>query len=179
MTLRLRLVIALLLLATAGLVVFGFVTYGFYSRSLYTRLDDQLRAAAGPMEARLREQAGLDSFPGGVANANNAGNRGFGPGGPPTIIAPETYAGLVDSSGAVVTDIALSSSSSQPALPDPVPATGPDGSFFTVGSTSGSGDWRVYVRPAERTPQRRVLVAVPLTEVTDSLDRLVLIAGQA
>ena len=175
MTLRLRLVIALLLLAAAGLVVFGFVTYGFYSRSLYTRLDDQLQAAAGPMEARLREQAGLETIPGG-ATANN--NR-FGRGGPPTIIAPETYGGLIDSSGAVVTDIALSSSTSQPALPDTLPAAGPDGTFFTVGSTSGSGDWRVYLRAAERTPQDRVLVAVPLTEVTDSLDRLLLIETSA
>ena len=175
MTLRLRLVIALLLLAAAGLVVFGFVTYGFYSRSLYTRLDDQLQAAAGPMEARLREQAGLESIPGGSTAANNR----FGRGGPPTIIAPETYGGLIDSSGDVVTDIALSSSTSQPALPAPLPAAGPDGTFFTVGSTSGSGDWRVYLRDAERTPQDRVLVAVPLTEVTDSLDRLLLIETSA
>ncbi len=93
---------------------------------------------------------GLESTPGGTANPN----RGFNRGGPPTIIAPETYGELIDSSGAVVTDIALSSSSSQPALPATMPDVGPDGTFFTVGSVNGSGDWRVYLRPAERTPQR-------------------------
>ncbi len=185
MTLRLRLVIALVLLAAAGLVVFGFVTYGFYSRSLYSRLDDQLQAAAPPVESRLRQHAGLESEPGatgtgtGTANANGDNRGGFGPGGPPTVVAPETYAELIDSSGTVVSDIQLSSSSSQPALPATLPTAGPDGTYFTVGSTSGSGDWRVYLRPAERTSGGQVLLAVPITEVTDSLDRLLLIETSA
>jgi len=187
MTLRLRLVIALVLLAAAGLVVFGVVTYGFYSRSLYQRLDDQLHAAATAVEIRLRQTGGLESLPGGggtipgtgtsLPNSDNRG--GFGPGGPPTVVAPETYAELIDSSGAVVGTIQLSNSSSQPAIPDTLPPVGPDGTYFTVGSTTGSGDWRVFLRPAERTSGGKVLLAVPLSEVTDSLDRLVLIETSA
>ena len=45
MTLRTRLGIALVLLATAGLAVFGVVTYSLYARSEYDRLDGQIRGA--------------------------------------------------------------------------------------------------------------------------------------
>src|SRR5918995_1762486 len=45
MTLRTRLVAALVLLTTAGLVVFGVVTYRTYATSQYDRLDERLRTA--------------------------------------------------------------------------------------------------------------------------------------
>ena len=44
-TLRSRLVAALLVLTTAGLVAFGVVTYQLYETSQFDRLDDQLRAS--------------------------------------------------------------------------------------------------------------------------------------
>ena len=48
--------------------------------------------------------------------------------------------------------------------------------FFTTGSATGSGDWRVLRRRRSRHPAGgTVIVAVPTTEVTSSLNRLVLI----
>src|SRR5437868_1432208 len=49
MTLRLRLVLGLVVLVTAGLAVFGFATYELYSPSQYDPLDDQIRAS-GPAD---------------------------------------------------------------------------------------------------------------------------------
>jgi len=59
MTLRLRLVLGLVVLVTAGLAVFGFATYELYSRSQYTRLDDQMRASASAVVSSLARSAGL------------------------------------------------------------------------------------------------------------------------
>ena len=57
MTLRLRLVVALLALATAGLTVFGVVTFSLYAHSQYQRLDDQIRGSVPQMTAVLLDDA--------------------------------------------------------------------------------------------------------------------------
>src|SRR6266571_1191188 len=97
MTLRLRLVLGLVVLVTAGLAVFGFATYQLYSRSQYGRLDDQLRASAGPVVESLARQAGLSGTgPGGGpgfgdgphgrdGRPDGAGKRDGRPG-PPTVV---------------------------------------------------------------------------------------------
>ena len=54
MTLRTRLVVALVLLATLGLAVFGVVTYKLYQRSLLQQLDGQLTGLTRPQAERLR-----------------------------------------------------------------------------------------------------------------------------
>src|SRR5438132_1121779 len=76
MTLRLRLVLGLVVLVTAGLAVFGFATYELYSRSQYDRLDDQIRASASTVVGSLAHNAGLASDEGGGPG------HGFGGGGP-------------------------------------------------------------------------------------------------
>ena len=48
-TLRLRLVVALGLLLTAGLAAFGIATYARYSSSEYRRLDQRLEALVPPV----------------------------------------------------------------------------------------------------------------------------------
>ncbi len=60
LTLRLRLVGALVALVTIGLSIFMLTMYGLYSRSQYDRLDDQLRASVTLVSAQLRSSAGLD-----------------------------------------------------------------------------------------------------------------------
>ena len=54
MTLRFRLVVALLALLTLGMAVFGVVVTSFYSHSQYQRLDERLRSQAPFASARLR-----------------------------------------------------------------------------------------------------------------------------
>src|SRR6266700_5128601 len=118
MTLRLRLVLGLVVLVTAGLAVFGFATYELYSRSQYDRLDDQIRASASAVVSRLAGNAGLayddghgqgpgggppghDGGPGG----GHDGGRGGRPG-PPTVVPLTSYAELRGSDGALVSNLA-------------------------------------------------------------------------
>src|SRR5438477_13184143 len=97
MTLRIRLVLALLALLTVGLVIFGVATYTFYSRSQYKRLDDQVRASQ-PLVSRQLDQAAGRGGGGGGGRGGPGGDRG-GPGGPAVYVPPGTYAELRDESG--------------------------------------------------------------------------------
>jgi two-component system, OmpR family, sensor kinase len=180
MTLRLRLVIGLALLVTVGLAIFGFTTYSLYSNSEYGRLDDQIRASAPPVAEQLRETAGLQPAGGDGGNGANSPERAPRNGGggprPPVVVPPSTYGELRDRSGEVLsTTVETSSSSSAPKLPQN-PGVAPGGHrFFTTGSTSGSGEWRVYVERVAQPPGGSLFVAVPTTEVTSSLNHLVVI----
>src|SRR5437867_2880916 len=93
LTLRIRLVGALALLAGAGLGVFGVATYSLYARSLYTRVDEQAQASVLLVSRQLRQTAGLepDTRVGGAGGGNA----------PPVIIPPGTYAELRDEAGTV------------------------------------------------------------------------------
>jgi two-component system, OmpR family, sensor kinase len=177
-TLRIRLVLALLALLTIGLVVFGVATYTFYSRSQYKRLDDQVRASQPLVSRQLDQEAGRGGAGGGGGFAgpgNRDGGRGGGPGGgpPPVYVPPGTYAELRDSSGAVVDNLQLSTNAAPPKLPSKLTAKGTD-RLFTAGATSGSGTYRVLVSPGPGPGEQdqTVVVAVPMTEVTGSLHRL-------
>ena len=173
MTLRVRLVAALSLLLIVGLVVFGIGTYSAYSRAQYQNLDDQLRSSQSVVARQLTEAAGLGGGPGG------GGGKGDGPSpdSHPVIAAPGTYAELRDSTGAVVGTPIRTTSNGDPKIPDVLPASTKP---FTVGSTTASGDWRVYASPAPHPAEGyTVVIAVPTSEVTASLDRLVLIEAIA
>ena len=190
MTLRLRLVLGLVVFVTAGLAVFGVATYQLYSRSQYDRLDDQLRGSAGAVVDSLAREAGLDDTPPGSGSGFGGGPHGPGgkdgdgprderPG-PPTVVPYGTYSELRDPGGAVVENFAQSSTAPVPALEATLTAaTDPGGRFFSTGSAEGSGRWRVYAGPADRLSGYTVVVAVPLTELTSALRRLVLIEGTA
>jgi two-component system, OmpR family, sensor kinase len=149
---------------TVGLVVFGVATYSFYSRSQYKRLDDEVRASMPLVSQELDQQAGR----GGAAD-RDGGRRG-GPGGggpPPLVVAPGTYGELRDSSGAVVTNLQLSTNTSPPKLASKLIAAGQQRLF-------SSGDYRVLVSPGPGPGEgdQTVVVAVPMTDVTESLHRL-------
>jgi two-component system OmpR family sensor kinase len=170
MTLRVRLVAALSLLLIVGLVVFGIGTYSAYSRAEYLHLDDQLRSTQRLVAGQLLDAAGLDNRPGPGGGPQSRGSR-------PLIAPPGTYAELRDSTGAVVGTPIRTTSNGDPNLPKVLPtSTKP----FTVGSATGSGDWRVYASPAPAPHQGyTVVIAVPTSEITASLDRLLLIEGIA
>jgi two-component system OmpR family sensor kinase len=175
MTLRLRLVVALALLVTAGLAVFGLATYTLYARSLYDQLDDQIRAAAPLVTEELRAEAGLG--PGGFPSFGGPGGPGGDDDGPPLRIAPDTYGELRAADGTVLSELALGTTTSVPDLPEATTATAGYPRTYSVGSTSGSGRWRVLEQRVvlPRDPGSVVFVAVPETEIRQSLDRLVVV----
>src|SRR5947209_19542965 len=95
MTLRLRLVLGLVVLVTAGLAVFGFATYTLYSRSQYDRLDAQLRASAPAVVPNLAGKAGV-AYDDGDRPGGHFGDHGP-PGGrdgrqPPAVVPLVGYA---------------------------------------------------------------------------------------
>ena len=166
MTLRSRLVAALVGLVALGLIVFGVTTYGLYSRSEYQRLDDQVRNSLPFVSRQLTEADTGQQQPQGGPRPEGAG---------PIVVPLSTYGALLDNTGAVLATKATSDGS-EPALPDGLK---PSNRLFTVGSASGSGSWRVLVSAAARDTGGAVVVAIPTTEVAAALRRLVLIEALA
>ena len=180
MTLRLRLVLAILALVTVGLAVFGVVSYSLYSRSEYQRLDDQLRNAVGPVNGLIYRNSGLEFGPGGPGAFPSTGGAntqpGFTPRAPSTPL--EAYGELIDPNGKVIgSPLQPSTENSAPALPDPLPKPEANAVPFTVGSVSGSTQWRALIIRTDRPEGSSLVVAIPMTETTASLQRLVLIGA--
>ncbi len=167
MTLRLRLVLALVVLLVAGLALFGVATYSLYSHSEYQRLDTQLQNVQPLVDGAIDAQIGF--------NQPRDEGPGRGPGGPP-IVAPGTVGELVTRTGTVYGPYAFGTATALPRLPDPLPSPTPAGRFLTVPSTTGSGSFRVLVKSV---PEGTLVVAIPTTEVTSALHRLVLIEASA
>jgi two-component system, OmpR family, sensor kinase len=174
MTLRWRLVLALTALVTVGLAVFGVVTYSLYSRSEYQRLDTQLANSVPLVTNQLYEKAGL-AEPRGPYGGPGGGPR---PGGPPDV-PPSTYAELRAPDGTQLSVIQLVDQSSQPKLPADLDVPDHGANVFTTGSVEGSGDWRVSVSPSGHDDGNAVVVAIPMGEVSRSLNRLIVIETAA
>jgi two-component system OmpR family sensor kinase len=202
MTLRLRLVVAIVCLATAGLALFGVVTYSLYSGSEYQSLDRQLRASV-PVIAGILQPVPVG--PGGFGGNGGDGGRGtggtgagnggpfggsqpsgsqpgghHGPGGggtqAPPILVP--YGALYDSAGKRIATLPLDSESpSSPKLPAGAFTASHVGSPFATGSLSGSTGWLVLI--ARGSSGDFVVVATPTTNVVSSLHDLVLIETSA
>lgn len=170
MSLRLRLVVALLGLLLAGLGVYGVASYQAFARAAMDRLDADLRAALPVLERELARQVGM---PG-------RGGRPGGPhgGGGPVVIAPGTYAELRDPHGAVLASIQAVASDVQPDLSFLDDAD--LGELHTVPSRAGPGSWRALRTPAPGG--LTVVSAVPTATVDQALGRLLriqLVAGAA
>jgi two-component system OmpR family sensor kinase len=189
MTLRVRLVVGLVAVMTAGLALFGWVTYSLYSRSEYDNLDSQLRSSVPLVRNELARVAGvsLGSSSSGEAGigapgpAEGGGGTGQGSAtqtaptaGPDLLVPPGTYGELIDSKGAVVSHIQQIASNSQPKIPRLADISAAQQTVLTVGSINGSSQWRTYVSPV-LTGGYRLIVAVPTSSVTNALHRLLLI----
>ncbi len=208
MTLRLRLVLALVVLLTVGLAIFGFATYSLYAHAQYQHLDDQIASSVNAVTIQLLSDGTTSCTAGastskasssstttstttdGDSGGTGAGNPSFGPpgqffpdGGPggshgqrPVNLPPDTYAELRDQDGAVQACVQVINATTKPDLPDNLHTAPGTKRFFTTDSVSGSGQWRVMVTGATANDgDHSIVVAVPLGDVTSSLDQLVLI----
>lgn len=190
-SLRARVLASVLVLAAAGMFALAAVIYAEQSSFLQSRLDQQVRAA-GPAVSQALDNAGY------TPSGDSAQGPGAGPGepnaaeGPPGVygndarsggrgardlnLPPGTYGQRRSSSGSVLGHVLISFGQTAP--PSPViPAHVAVGKLFTVGSTGSSGlRYRAYV---SRDPEDSglTLVAVPLREVDQTLDRLLLVEG--
>ena len=169
MTLRLRLVLAIVALVACGLALLGVATYSIFARQAYDRLDSQLKSYEPLVDQQLDVAAGQGG------SSFGGGPRQSGPGGPtPIFVPPGTYAERRSTDGSMLSHLVLPGNDASPKLPAVLatPATG--GTLFDVPSSSGSGGFRVLVTAAGNQGGINV-IAVPLTEVTNSLHRLTLI----
>ena len=175
-SLRARVLASVLLLSAAGLVALALVTYTEQRSFLEGRVDQQVRQA-GPIvsqaldDAEGKQVGAQSSDRRGVPTSGALGRAGGGPG---PSLPPGTFGQRRDSSGHVLNKILISYNQTAPAEPI-IPASVPMNRTFTVGSKGSSGlNYRVY---AARDPEDTdvTVVAVPLTDVQQTLSRLLLV----
>ncbi|MCW2970287.1 MAG: integral rane sensor signal transduction histidine kinase [Solirubrobacterales bacterium] len=187
-SLRTRVLVSVLALAAAGLVLLAAVTYAEQSSFLENRLNQEVRAA-GPAVSEALDAAGLrpptdqPSNPSGTPSGGGglgAGPRGSGGGprpGPAGLnLPPGTYGQRREASGKVLGNRVFTYGQTASAAPK-IPAEVPLEKLFTVGSVGSSGlQYRVY---AVRDPEDSgvTVVAVPLHEVQQTLNRLLVVEG--
>ncbi len=165
MSLRARLLVAMLALVTAGLLVADAATYRFLSSFLTDRVDQQLevvwRAAARELTA--------PAPPGGDQDAPHEGLDLF----------PVTYAGVLDASGGVVAERSFGYGqldAAPPELPAGLPGSSTGGTevtTMTVGARDGDLTFRLRAQPL--AGGGTFVVAAPLGDVADTLGRLLMI----
>jgi two-component system OmpR family sensor kinase len=163
MSLRARLLLVVLALVTGGLLAAGALTYRALSSSLLERVDEQLTTARGPAAVALR----LDEP--------------FGPDpGPLEVLPPGTYVDVRGPGGNVINvrifTFGPESNVAAPAIPEGLPGSdqSPPGvtRTYTVGSAEGEVMYRALATSLGPS-QGTLTVAVPLTEMRATLNRLV------
>jgi two-component system, OmpR family, sensor kinase len=182
-SLRARVLASVLVLAAVGLIALAAVTYAEQRSFLLGRVDQEATAARVALSQLLDNEGFRPSGPGPVAGGDqespDGGGRGGG-GGPagrgPVSLPPGTYGQRRDASNRVLgsTLIKYSPNEATPAAPR-IPAKVPLNTFFTVGSVGSSGlSYRAY---AQRDPEDSgvTVVAVPLSDVNQTLSRLLLV----
>ncbi len=160
MSLRTRLLVGVVLLAGLGLVAAGSVTYALLDRFLTSRVDDQLQQAMVPITRALVIRGQVPD-PGTVPPGLR--HRLGGPRVPP----PGTYGALVRN-GVTVLEVPFDYGGQ--AAPAPVlPTAIPTDTAFSAAAHGVSWRYRVLAEPVANGV---VVAAVPLTEVTATLHRL-------
>ena len=159
MSLRTRLLLGLLGLVSIGLIASNLLTYRFLQSFLMDRLDEQVRAAVDPVASRL-----------------SVGERRS----PPlsrTLVPSGTYGVVVDNAGNVLEGRPFYEGDVPEALPQPRLTLGDldrQGPFTTAAVERGAPDFRVVVGRLT-SGAGYLVVAVPMTDVVQTLRRLVLI----
>ena len=183
MSLRSRLLVSVVLLFTIALVVAAGAIYAEQRSYLYGRLDQRVVAAAAPISYVLGIEPQLLS--GGPTTANRAGvghavksPLGHGLAG---FVPTGTFGEYVNSGGRVLRGPVLASYGERPpprpAIPPRILRAQPNGSpkLFTVGSTPKSHVRFRVATVALDSGNGKIVVAVPLREVDQTLDDLVLV----
>jgi two-component system OmpR family sensor kinase len=179
-SLRARVLVSVLLLAAAGLIALAAVTYAEQSSFLQGRVDQEAKAAAASVSMAL-DRDGFKPPGGAPANDNDENDaQGAGehlnPTGPQSNLPPGTYGERKSSFGKSLGSTFFSFIETRPPRPA-IPAHVPIERLFTVGSTGSSGlRYRVYVSH-DPEDSGLTLVAVPLREVSQTLNRLLLVEG--
>jgi len=166
MSLRARLLLVTVGLVTLGLLIADVVTYRALSSSLLERVDEQLAQVGAVAVQSLNAEFPMPDGPGPAP--------GYGP-------PAGSYAALLDPSGNVVHERSFDYGE-QDATPVPaLPAGLPGSTSGSVGTTTFSasaadGDTRFRVEAVGPRPGAGTLViAVPLTEMRETLGRLLTI----
>jgi two-component system, OmpR family, sensor kinase len=175
-SLRARVLVSVLALAALGMIALGAVTYAEQRSFLEGRVNDQARAAL-PYMSQLLDSKGFNPGGGGPPAADHGpGVQGHHDTAPPGFNPPPgTYGQRRNAAGAVVGEpLTFNYGQSAPAAPK-LPTTVPLKQLFTVDS-QGSSDihYRVY---AQKDPEDTgiTIVAVPLSDVQQTLNRLLLV----
>ncbi len=178
MSLRVRLIAGLLLLAGSGLLVLGGITYAEQRSFLRQRVDQQTRSAI-PAVSHGLDREGInvpgtrDAAPGSGGPPSGAGfQRGLD--GDDVNLPPGTYGQRRDGAGRVLGSVVLSYGDKKPPAPL-IPANLAPGTTVTVGSVGGADErYRAAATDTLDQPGTTV-VAVPLREVDQTLHRLLLV----
>ncbi|MGH2705805.1 MAG: HAMP domain-containing protein [Actinomycetota bacterium] len=171
MSLRARLVLLLLVLVGAGLLVADAVTFTSLRVFLIRRVDQQL------LDARALVGRGLfDEDRGPEPHGPRFPRRSGGT----TSLPPGTYAQLRDSDGKVVEDVSFDFNQEgglAPDFPATTPSDGTGGPQLSTISARGDESVRYRVLSQPVADGGSFLLAVPLGEATQTLNRLLLIEG--
>ncbi|HEY6780255.1 MAG TPA: HAMP domain-containing sensor histidine kinase, partial [Thermoleophilaceae bacterium] len=166
MSLRTRLIAALLALATVGLLALAAITYLEQRSFLLDRIDQQARSAV-PAVSRALEKQGADF---GEPPGRGPGDRPDGD----VNLPPGTYGQLRSASGKVRGEVVLTYDQDSPSPPR-IPSDLPTGRLITVPARNGNDlRYRVLATPTFHGAGTTV-VAVPLHEVDQTLNRLLLV----
>jgi two-component system OmpR family sensor kinase len=164
-TLRARLTLVLMVLLAAGLIVADVATFAALRSFLVQRVDQQLRAATAPIANLLARP----DLPSGEVPLPGDGDDASVPSG--------TYAALYDPSGQEVNHVVFSYGAGEeptPELPSDVVSFDGRSQLSTSGSVVGGSDFRVIAEHFEGG--YTVVIAIPLTEVRQTLRQLFVVA---
>jgi two-component system OmpR family sensor kinase len=169
-SLRARLVVLLIVLATVGLAVASFASYRALHNYLYDRVDQQLESAVFPISIELAHEAdrsspGLGPGPGG------------GPG-PASQLPPGTYGLLRAADGEVLAQTTLRFGRERlprPAIPADLTSTSARSLSPTTVGERGGGSETFRAAAVQTQEGGELIVAVPLGDTNATLDRLALI----
>ena len=172
-SLRARLIAGLLALTAVGLLIAATVTYVEQRSFQLQRVDEQAVAAAPAMSHQLDESGyrapGDSHFPGGPVN---------GRGGPRpddnVNLPPGTYGQRRTATGNVLGHTAISYDQALPPPPK-IPADLKVGEHITVDSVKEGGPRYRVVATRDRQDSGITVVAIPLRDVDQTLDRLLLV----
>ena len=174
MSLRSRLLIGLVALTAAGFVIAGIVTYAAERSFLVARVDQQITANINSFEDTIDGDLGLQKGP-------SAGNPGFpsppggeGPGGRPAspLLQAGTY-GIFQPERGASKAVYQPPKLSPPKLPAHILLSTPGHvHLVTVDSVAGSGlQYRVFAKVSD-TGSGRLVIAVPLSDVEQTLSHV-------